>query len=222
MARRIVFGYEEPDWTTTTGSCMEATKDSVRQHGPEHFTEKVNPDNKTVHWGFGTERLEYTTSNGLPDPRTSGNAVVKVNRGEELKKTNFVLGYEKPDYQRGTGPSFDEMAHHTARFIEENKKVKRTATSNITWGYENSVAQSQAQSAFVNPGTDSVSRKQEKRRIKEFVDTLKTTAVTFGVEPASYSTSSQLPGHDVTKRPPPGLLSTKQAQQKTNIVFGYD
>lgn len=223
MTKRIIFGYDDPDYTTTTGSCMAATKDSIARFGAKHFTEQVNPDNKTVHWDFGTEKAPYSTSNGLPDPRLSGFPPVEINHGDNLKKANFILGYDAPSYTRSNkGPSFDEMAHHTERFIEENKSVKRAQKSNITWGYETGPVQTQTQTSFVDHEISDISRKEEKRRIKTFVDTLKTSAVSFGIDQLSYSTSNRFPGHDVRERPPPSLLSSKQAQQKTNIIFGYD
>mmetsp|Transcript_8974 Transcript_8974/g.22836 ORF Transcript_8974/g.22836 Transcript_8974/m.22836 type:complete len:247 (-) Transcript_8974:240-980(-) len=225
----ICFGFEaKQNWATSTGTQYEATREAIKTYGQKHFSEQVNPDNKTVHWRLGTERTEYSTTNRLPDPRCGdiGPSRPVANKAQ-MKKTNYVLGNDKVEYDWKKGPSLAEINFMTEQKAREDLEKTLTpakkASTNIVWGFEATSSASETKMRFTDPKVAGNTR-EEKDRIKAFVTSLKTCAVSFGTDAVDYSTTNRLPSHERTVRGASGRksLDNKKTQQRSSIVFGYD
>lgn len=199
-------------YDTTTGNQFRATENSVR-YGAD-LRAHVNPDNKSVHWNLGYHTPEYSTTNAMVD--TTHVPRVQVCKGQNLKKTNFTLGHETPDYSWKAGLSFEEIADCTNSLDSNEAKTNSSKKQkNIVWGYEESEKMSHYKSQFTDPHLGS-QNKDDRKKIKEFVKTLKTSGVHFGHDRLEYTTTNTLQSHTGFVKQQP-----VKKQNDSSIAFGY-
>jgi hypothetical protein len=121
----ITLGYATNNWQTTTHAQLKQTEKSVKELGADGCRAAVNPDTGAVHWEYGSEALDYSTTNTLPDPRTTGHKPAKLKKElhEQLRDSSIVMGFDKLNYKWKEGQSREQLneAAKLSREVQEKK-----------------------------------------------------------------------------------------------------
>lgn len=218
----IILGYEIDSWSTTTGSQLKETETSVRDHGPDHYREQVNPDTKSLNWSLGNDKVDYETTNFQPDPTRSNVERARLDREQEtqLRQSHFVLGSDAIDYEWRRRTDLEGILKATREMGVSNSKstvLESSRKNNIVWGYQSSEWKSQTQTHFIDHAHAGKNNKDELERTKRFVEELKKSSISFGDDRVEYSTTNTLPRPNNPKRTKP-----IRSQTGSSIVLGYD